>query len=99
MRDLLGQVLELLPDQAATWETHCEAWAEVQPIGGDEVNQPSQQVPVRRWALRLRYFAETLAITPAMRVVLPEGSTLNITRAFDPDRRKRWIEIEAKERV
>lgn len=89
-----GEVLQYDGDQ---WETHCTAWAEVQLTGGEESPQPSQQVAVRRWAVRVRHSPETAAITPLMRVVLPEGSTLFIVRAGDPDRMRRWIELELRE--
>lgn len=90
---------ELLPDQESTWETHCTAWSEVRLLSGDENNQPTQQVPVRRWALRMRQFAETLAIVPTMRVVMATGEVLNVTWSGDPDRKRRWVEVHATEAV
>lgn len=88
-------------DQAddGNWEQQCQAWAEIQLAGGDEVQQPSQQAGIREWRLRVRYNAETATITPLMRVQLPEGGVLFVTWSGDPDRMRRWIEIVAKEQT
>lgn len=91
---------EILQHDNANWETHCTEWAEIQLSGGDESNQPTQQVGIRMWRLRVRWHGDTQAITQLMRVVLPDQSQpLYITWAGDPDRQRRWIEIAAKERT
>jgi len=89
-----GEVLQHDPTQ---WEAHCQEWAEIQIVGGDELNQPTQQVAVRRWVARVRFNPSTSAITSLMRAVLPGGEVLNITRAGDPTRDRRWIELELRE--
>jgi head-tail adaptor len=93
-KNSFGEVLQDDPNQ---WEAHCQEWAEVQLVGGDEANQPSQQVAIRRWAIRVRLNPSTSAITSLMRAVLPGGEVLNITRAGDPTRERRWIELELRE--
>jgi len=88
---------ETLQHENTNWETHCQEWSEVHFLSGDESGQPTQQVALRAWALRVRWHATTLSITSLMRVVLPTGQTLQITGTADPDRLRRWIEISAKE--
>lgn len=88
---------ETLQSDNAQWETFTTAWAEIHPTGGEETPQPTQQVAVRRWQLRVRHNPETAAISTLMRVVLPEGEILPITRVSDPNRMRRWIEIDMKE--
>jgi head-tail adaptor len=89
-----GEVLQYDSNQ---WEAHCQEWAEIQLAGGDELNQPTQQVAVRRWAARVRFNPSTAAITTLMRAVLPAGEVLYITRAGDPTRDRRWVELELRE--
>lgn len=88
---------EVLQHDPAQWEAHCQEWAEVRLVGGDETSQPTQQVAVRRWVARVRFNPSTAAITPLMRAVLPGGEVLYITRAGDPTRDRRWIELELRE--
>lgn len=95
-RSSAGEVEEF---RAENWETHCEEWAEVHFMSGTEASQPSQQVALRTWQLRVRQHATTLQISPRMRVVLPDGAVLNITAVGDPDRLRRWIEIDAREQA
>lgn len=90
---------EVDQDSADSWETYFSPWAEIRPRDGSESGQPTQQVGLQAWALRVRYCSETAAITPLMRVRLADGSLLNVVSVVDPDRRQRWIEIVARERT
>lgn len=51
------------------------------------------------WIVRMRYDELTAAITPAMWLKIKTTSQrLNIRRAYDPNMRRRTIEIECTER-
>ena len=75
---------------------YCKRWCRAWVLRGTE---EEQLIAVLRWIAEMRYDDVTAAITPKMWIVLPGGERLNITAAYDPDGRKRKIEIRAKQNV
>lgn len=95
-RNAAGEVEQ---HSAEAWETWFQDWAEIHQEQGAEVGQPTQQIGLRRWRLRIRNHEDSRAITPLMRITLPDGEILNITWAGDPDRKNVWIEIAGVEQT
>ncbi len=78
---------------------YCEKWCTAFPLKGAEPKAMESQQAVTDWIVKMRYSVKTAAITAKMWIILPGGERLNITSVFDPDGRRRDIEIRARQAV
>lgn len=78
-------------------------WAEVMPLSGRERFLAEQTKSDITYRVTVRYDDLTKTVTTAwwLKIIAGQdtGRRLNIVRAFDPDRRRRWIEMECRERA
>jgi SPP1 family predicted phage head-tail adaptor len=74
-------------------------WAEVVPIQGRERILAMQQQSDVTYRVRVRSDSLTRQLSPIHWLLLPDGTRLNITRIFDPDRKRAYLELECTERV
>lgn len=79
------------------WSDLFSRMGDVTAAGGQEGMRDRQLVAEVTHRVRLRWDPETAAITTKHRLLV-DGQELYIVRAYDPTRRRREIEIEAKER-
>ena len=75
------------------WSGWCRAW----PLRGNEAKAMEHQQAVTDWIVEMRYSTATAAINSKMWIVLPDSTRLNITSVYDPDGRRRNIEIRARQ--
>jgi len=80
-----------------TASTYCERWCRAWPLRGNEPSAMEATQPVTDWKVEMRYDTTTAAITAEMWIVLEGGERLNIASVYDPDGRKRYIEIRARQ--
>lgn len=76
---------------------YCERWCTAWPLRGKEQPAIEHQQPIVEWVVRMRFDNKTAAITTKMWIVLPGSERLNITSVYDPDGRRRKIEIKARQ--
>jgi head-tail adaptor len=55
------------------------------------------QQAIVEWIVKMRFDTVTAAINAQMWIVLPGSERLNITSVYDPDGRRRDIEIRARQ--
>lgn len=77
--------------------TYCTRWCRAWPVRGVEQPAMEHQQPIVDWIVQMRYDAVTAAITTKMWIVLPGSERLNVTSVYDPDGRRRDIEIRARQ--
>lgn len=77
--------------------TYCRRWCTARPLRGNEPAAMEHQQAITEWIVKTRYDTVTAAITTKMWIVLPGGERLNITSVYDPDGRRRDIEIKARQ--
>lgn len=76
---------------------YIKRWCTAFPLRGSEPKAMEHQQAIVQWIVTMRYDTLTAAINAKMWIVLPGGQRLNITTAFDPDGRRRDIEIRARQ--
>jgi head-tail adaptor len=76
-----------------------EAYAAIEPIGGMERVVASQTQADVLYRLKMPSTAITRGITPVCWILLDDDSRLNVTRAYDPDMRRREIYLDCTCRV
>lgn len=81
-------------------EEVCRRWASIWPVRGRERDLNDQMQADVTHTVRLRYDTTTAAITPKYWLKV-QGTTerLNVSRAYDPDRRRREIHLECVQRL
>lgn len=81
----------------ANWTTYAERWAKKATTGSREFERARQTQAELAARFTLRFDNETKAITPEMRVIDEDGSTLPILGAYDPDGLKTDLVIDCKQ--
>lgn len=78
-----------------------ERWAKIMPTRGMERFLAQQNQADVMYRIRVHYDRRTNEITPKMwiRIVDADGTRLNIARIYDPDRRRRELELECTRRI
>lgn len=76
---------------------YCKQWCRAWPLRGAEPSAMEHQQAITDWVVQMRYCTATAAITAKMWIVMPGGERLNITSVYDPDGRRREIEIRARQ--
>ena len=76
---------------------YCQRWCRAWPLRGNEAKALEHQHAVTDWIVEMRYDTTTAAINAKMWIVLPDSVRLNVTSVFDPDGRRRSIEIRARQ--
>ena len=79
--------------------TYCQRWVRAWSLRGNEPAAMEHMQAITEWVVQMRYDDVTAAITTKMWIVLPGNERLNITSVFDPDGRRRDIEIKARNAV
>ena len=74
-----------------TWETHLQAWADFAPRTGAEGIEAMRERGVATFVVTVRQAAETLQITPKMRVREGDAVFNIIAPPVDPDGRRKWL--------
>jgi len=76
---------------------YCSRWVRAKPLKGAELKAMEHDHALVEWIVELRYDTVAAAITTDMWIILPDSQRLNITSVFDPDGRRREIEIRARQ--
>ena len=76
---------------------YCQRWCRAWPLRGNEAKAIEHQQAITEWTVQMRYDTITAAINSKMWIVLPGNERLNVTSVFDPDGRRRDIEIRARQ--
>jgi SPP1 family predicted phage head-tail adaptor len=79
--------------QTGSWSTVGTYWFSIEGTAGGEDALAEQQHPRTTHKLMTRFNTD---IQPAHRITI-NGTRYDIVSVFDPDGRKRWLEIEAVE--
>lgn len=77
-----------------TWQQVGVVWASVRPRGTRRHDEAGREVLDVTWVVTIRHRTD---IAPGVRLVLPEGRVLEVAQAYDPDGRRRWLELLCEE--
>lgn len=87
-----------LGDVEYTWATYAERWARLAEIAGGESGVAGKNTARQQRTYIMRFDPTTSTITDTMRV-RADGKVFGITTVFDPDGRRRWIQVELIEQA
>lgn len=87
-----------LGDVEYTWATYAERSAHLAVIAGGESAVAGKNTARQQRTYIMRFDPKTSAIADTMRA-LADGKVFGITAVFDPDGRRRWIQVELIEQA